>query len=112
MLGEDGGGGSEVGDGTGDFDDTGIGAGGKAEAVDKRLEKIAAGGVQRAEAFKLLRTHLCVGKNGGPGEAVMLHLPGAEDPRRHRRGRLRLLPPHELSGLDRSHKKLKIKPVH
>ena len=112
MLGEDGGGGSEVGDGAGDFDDTGIGAGGKAEAVDKGLEKVAAGGVQRAEAFELLRTHLCIGENGGPGEALLLQPSGAENPRRHRRGRLRLLPPHELPGLHRSHKKLEIKPVH
>ena len=104
MFGKDGGSGREVGDGAGDFDYAGVGAGGQAEAVDEGLEEVAAGGVEGAEAVELLRAHLGVGENGRAGKTLLLDLPGAEDPRRHCSSRLRLPATHQLPGVHGSHK--------
>ncbi len=70
----------EVGNGAGDLDDAGVGAGGQAQAVDDALQGGLAVGGEGTEAFQKFGGHLCVGEDAGASEALLLDVPGFQHP--------------------------------
>ena len=77
---EGGSGGVEVGDGAGDLDDTGVGAGRKAKLVDELFQHVFALIGQRAELLQLLGVHLCIYMYAAAAEALELDFAGEPDP--------------------------------
>jgi hypothetical protein len=67
----------EVGNGAGDFEDAGVGAGGETEAVGDHLHQFLSGLVEGAELSDLARFHGGVADCAATGETFPLDLPGS-----------------------------------
>ena len=70
----------EVGDGAGDLEDAGIGAGGEAELVDGLFQKGLGALPDLAVFFQVPGGHLGVAVNAPAGQALALNLPGPVHP--------------------------------
>ena len=93
----------EVGDGAGDLDDAGVGAGRQAQTVDDALQGGLAVAGEGTEPFQELGGHLRVGEDAGSGKARLLDVPGFQHPGGDGGGRLALLSLDEsrcLHGMD------------
>lgn len=112
MGGDDPGTAGQVGDGTGDLDDAGIGAGAQTQAVDDFLQHLLAGLVQLAVLLHLLGIHLGVAEDAAAGEALPLQLPGLQDPRGDDLRGFRLAAADEGRCLHGMHPQLDVDPVH
>ena len=73
----------KVGDGSGDFQDSGICAGGQAKAADKQLHHIAAFIIQLAMLLQESVVHLGVCEYPVIGETLFLEHPCLQDSLRH-----------------------------
>ena len=80
MAGLDIGEAGQVGDGAGDLDDAGVGAGGQAQAVDDAFQGGLAVGGKGTEAFQELGGHLRIGEDAGAGESFPLDFTGLQHP--------------------------------
>jgi len=69
----------EVGDGTGDFEDAGVAAGGEAQVIHGAFEEGAAFVIELAEALDEAARHLGIGKDGNSVEAFELKFAGPLD---------------------------------
>lgn len=62
----------EIGDGAGDLEQAGVGAGRQAEALGDLLEQLPAGGVGLAEALQLFRPHPGIAVDPLAGKTLLL----------------------------------------
>ena len=90
MAGPDGLFSGKVGDGPGDLDDAGVGAGGKSQPVDDPLQRGLAFVVQGTEPLQHLGGHLGVREDAGLPKPLPLDLPRLPHPLRDGGGRLSL----------------------
>lgn len=98
----------EIGDGAGDFDDSGVGACGQPQAVDDALQGGLAIGGEGTEALQELGGHFRVGEDAGAGEPFPLDFAGLLHPGGDGGGGLAFSSLDEGGGLDRMNPELQV----